>query len=92
VSVSSATFAGVAVSPNGCWVYAADTANSRLVPVSTATNTEGTPVSTPAAPYDIATASPPSTYYYEVQATRSLWTSPASGSASLSFGQPTYSN
>lgn len=89
VTVAGAAFQGLAITPNGCWVYAADASkNNQIVPVSTTTDTEGTPVATDPSPEDIATAYPWATYYYEVEATRDLWTSPASNQASLAFGQP----
>ena len=93
VSVSGANFQGLAISPNGCWVYGADSSGSnRVVPVNAKTDLAGTSITVDTSPEDIATAYPPATYYYEVEGTRNLWTSPASGQASLTFGQPTHSS
>lgn len=93
VTVAGASFSGIAVTPNGCWVYAADSsANNQVVPVSTTSYSEGTPIKTDTSPQDIATASAPATYYYEVQATRNLWSSAATTPASMGFGQPAQSS
>ncbi|HET9732181.1 MAG TPA: YncE family protein [Acidimicrobiales bacterium] len=92
-TVSGANFQGVAMSPNGCWVYAADASPSnRIVPIYTGTGAAGTSIAVDNSPQGIAAAYPPITYYYEVQATRNLWTSPASGQTSVSFGQAAHSH
>lgn len=93
VSVPKANFQGIAMSPNGCWVYGADaSANNQVVPVNAVTGVAGTAIKTDTSPEDIATAYSPVTFYYEVEGTRNLWTSPAAGPASQAFGQPHHSS
>lgn len=93
ISVAGANFQGIAVSPNGCYVYAADSStNNQVVVVKASTGTVTTTIATDTAPQDIATAYPPVTYYYEVEGTRYSWTSPVSGQAALSFGNPAQSS
>ena len=93
VNIGGANFQGIAISPNGCWVYGADSSGSnRLVPVNAGTDTAGTSITVDTSPEDIAVAYPPATYYYEVEGTRNNWTSPVSGQASLVFGQPAHSS
>ena len=93
INVAGATFQGIAISPNACFVYAADAStNNRVVVVNAVTKAETTTIATDATPEDIAVAYPPVTYYYEVEGTRNLWTSPASGQASLHFGEPNQSS
>lgn len=93
LSVGGANFSGIAVAPNGCWVYAADSSkNNQIVPVSTTTDTQATPIPTDPSPMAIATAYPWADYYYQVRATRDQWTSPSSSSASMAFGQPPLSS
>ncbi len=93
VTESGATFAGIAISPNGCWVYAADRSPAnRIVPINTVTDTAAAGIPTDPRPYDIATAIPPTAYSYEVEATRDLWTSPPSAASAVTFGQPAQSS
>jgi len=81
------------VSPNGCYVYGADSSGgNRLVVLNAVTGATVTTIATDSAPGDVDTALPPVTYYYEVQATRNLWTSPVSNQGALSFGQPSQSS
>jgi len=93
LTTAGANFQGIAYSPNGCFVYGADASgNNQVVVVNAVTKAVVTTIATDNAPNDIASAYPPVTYYYEIQGTRNLWTSPASGQASLPFGQPNQSS
>jgi len=93
IPVTGAAFQGIAISPNGCFVYAADaSANHQVVAVNAVTKAESTISLSTDVAEDIATAYPPVTYYYEVEGTRNVWTSPASGQASHAFGQPAQSS
>ncbi|HEX5267179.1 MAG TPA: hypothetical protein VFW24_10435, partial [Acidimicrobiales bacterium] len=88
ITVAGASLAGIALTPNACWGYVTNANGPSVVPVNLTTGATGAAITTDASPSGVAVAYTPRTYYYEVEGTRNLWTSPASSQQSVSFGQP----